>query len=88
MKTPKTKKPANHSNKPGERRKRSSTSGAERQRVAKEAPASNVPKSPTYKIDHIGVDEIEVGSNRRKINREKLDDLKRSIAKIGLIPTP
>jgi ParB-like chromosome segregation protein Spo0J len=84
MKNQKSKKVANLRNKPGERRKRSSTSGAERRRVAKEAPASNIPTPPTYKIDHIAVDEIEVGSNRRKINQEKLDDLKRSIAKIGL----
>jgi hypothetical protein len=88
MKKAKSKKLTNHSNKPGERRKLKPTSGSERRRVAKESPDSNLPTPPSYKVHYIAVGKIEVGSNRREINQEKLDDLKRSIAKIGLIPFP
>jgi ParB-like chromosome segregation protein Spo0J len=84
MKKAKSKKLTNHSNKPGERRKLKPTSGSERRRVAKESPDSNLPTPPSYKVHYIAVGKIEVGSNRREINQEKLDDLKRSIAKIGL----
>jgi ParB-like chromosome segregation protein Spo0J len=84
MKKLKTKKPVKLSNKPGERRKGKPSPGSHRTPVGQDAAASNTPKAPSYKVYHIAVDEIEVGSERREINREKLNDLKRSIAKIGL----
>jgi ParB-like chromosome segregation protein Spo0J len=84
MKNRKSKKVANLRDKPGERRKRKPTSGSERRRVAKKAPASNVPTAPTYKIHHIAVDEIEVSGKRRQYHPKKAEALKDSIARIGL----
>jgi ParB-like chromosome segregation protein Spo0J len=83
-KKPKSKKSVKFGSKSHKRRKRRPTSGSERRRVAKKGPVSNIPTTPSYEVHNIAVDQIVVSGNRRQFQPEKAEDLKGSIAKIGL----
>jgi ParB-like chromosome segregation protein Spo0J len=73
MKNQKSKKVANHSNKPGERRKRKPNAGSERRRVAQNAAASSNPTGPSYKIRYFAPDEIKADSPSRPINADTVE---------------
>ncbi len=84
MKKPKSTKSVKFGSASHKRRNRKPTSGSERRRVAKKGPVSNIPTTPSHEVHHIPIDEIVVGDGRRPINAEKVEELKRSIAKIEL----
>jgi ParB-like chromosome segregation protein Spo0J len=73
MRKPKTKKPVNHSNKPGERRTRKPKSGSHRTPVGQNAATSPNPTEPSYKIRYYAPDEIKAGKPSRPINPDTVD---------------
>jgi ParB-like chromosome segregation protein Spo0J len=73
MKTEKPKKLTNHSNKPGERRKRKPNRGSHRTPVGQNAAASSNPTGPSYKIRYFAPDEIKANKPSRPINADTVE---------------
>jgi hypothetical protein len=66
-----------------DRRKRKG-SGSERKAVAQTPAVADQSAAPPYKVYHVAVDEIKVVGKRRQVNPDKVQDLKGSVAKLGL----
>jgi ParB-like chromosome segregation protein Spo0J len=77
----KSKKSSKNSGKPG---KGKAANKSKRKAIAKSASPGDGATSPSYKIHHILVEQIEVSKKRRQVHPEKVKDLKDSIATIGL----
>jgi ParB-like chromosome segregation protein Spo0J len=45
---------------------------------------ADTPAQPSYQVDHVAIDEIEIEGERRRVNPEKLKDIKTGIATLGL----
>jgi ParB-like nuclease domain len=60
--------------------------GAKKHKAKKPSKRKSAPKdpSPSYEVYFIPVDEIKVAGKRRQVNPEKVNDLKESVAKLGL----
>jgi ParB-like chromosome segregation protein Spo0J len=69
------------SSKKSEKRATSKTSG--KSSAKSSTPGSNATK-PSYTVHHIAIDQIEVKGKRRQVQAQKMQDLRESIAKIGL----
>lgn len=64
-------------------RRKLKTKEAARKPVSVSHP-SDAPETPSYAIHRVGIDLIKVVGERRRVNPEKLEELKDSIAKLGL----
>jgi ParB/RepB/Spo0J family partition protein len=84
MKKEKPKKSANHSNKPGERRKRKLNAGSHRTPVGQVPAPTNQATSPSYKVRDIAITKIKVVGERRAVNPTKVKRLVESMRTIGL----
>ena len=81
MKKVKSEKSSKNSGKPV---KGNATNKSKKKAIVKSASPGDGATSPSYKIHHILVEQIEVSKKRRQVHPEKVKDLNDSIATIGL----